>query len=202
MKTEQKQAKWRNSFFILLGFNLIIIVVILYGLLSPTPKPETIQDVIPSETNNATFVVHTTAEDVSEFINAYIKDLLAEEAYQYSVVLQKDVQIRGELPFFGSTFPLLIILEPHVLADGNLLLKQKSLSLGKLNLPNKQAMKYVANLLEIPDWVVINPSREEIVVHVTEIKTKSNLQLAIEQFDLRANEITIKIGIPFHSNEG
>lgn len=202
MKMEQKQAKWRNSFIILLALNLIIIVVISYGLFAPIPKQDLVKDIIPPETDHVTFVVQTTTDDVSEIVNAYLETLLAEENYRYYVTLNEDVQIQGDLPFFAATVPFHIVLEPLVLDNGNLLLKQKSLSLGQFNLPNQQAMKYVAGLLEVPEWVVIDPSKEEVAVQITDMKTKNNIRLYMEQFDLMTNEITLKIGLPLNTLSG
>lgn len=202
MHTELKQTKWRNSFFFLLLLNILIFGMIGYGLLAPVPKQETVKEVIPPKTETAKFTVSTTTEDVSDMVNAYLAELLAEENYQYTIVLQENVQIRGNLPIFGASVPLLIVLEPHVLENGNLLLKQKSLSLGKFSLPNQQAMKYVTSLLEIPEWVVVKPDQEEIVIQLTEMTTKSNLRLAIERFDLQTNDIIMKVSMPLDSAKG
>ena len=123
--------------------------------------------------------------------------VLSNTEHQFSINLDEDVQLFGELPVFSSTVPLLAHFEPIVQDNGDLVLKQKSISVGQLKLPNKKIMKYIDDYLPTPEWVIIDPSKEEVYVKITEMDIKSNFRIAVEQFDVEANNIAFKIEVPY-----
>ncbi len=149
--------------------------------------------------NSSQFVVRTTKQNLNNLVNAYLDKLLAGTNHHYTIHLDEDVQLLGELPLFSSTVPLLIHLEPIVQDNGDLVLKQKSISVGQLQLPNKKIMEYVAKYLPVPQWVIINPREEEIYVKVTEMEIRSNFKISVEQFDLEGNNIAFKIDVPYET---
>src|SRR5699024_1465241 len=149
--------------------------------------------------NSSQFVVRTTKQNLNNLVNAYLDKLLVNTDHVYSIHLDEDVQLFGELPLFSSTVPLLIHLEPIVQENGDLVLKQKSISVGQLQLPNKKIMQYIEKYLPVPEWVVINPKDEEIYVKVTEMEIKSNFKVGVEQFDLEANNIAFEFDVPYQT---
>src|SRR5699024_1622137 len=98
-------------------------------------------DVINDE--GSEFFVRTTKSNLNELVNAYLNKLLRNTEHRYYVILDEDVQLFGELPVFSSTVPLFINFEPLVQKNGDIVLKQKSISVGLLELPNKKIMGYV-----------------------------------------------------------
>ncbi|MBO1002122.1 YpmS family protein [Pseudogracilibacillus auburnensis] len=189
---------WKKRFLLLSVINGIVLLILALYLYSPIPKTELelAGDKYKSE-NSSEFVVRTTKQNLNNLVNAYLDKLLAGTDHHYSINLDDDVQLFGELPFFSTTVPLLIHLEPIVQENGDIVLKQKSISVGQLQLPNKKIMQYVAKYLPVPEWVVINPREEEIYVKVTEMEIKSNFKVAVEQFDLEANNLAFKINVPY-----
>lgn len=189
---------WKRRFIILAALNGLVILFLAIYLYSPIPKTELelSSDRYKVE-NSSQFIVRTTKQNLNNLVNAYLDKLLADTNHQYSINLEDDVQLFGELPLFSTTVPLLINLEPIVQENGDLVLKQKSISVGQLQLPNKKIMQYVSKYLPVPDWVVINPREEEIYVKITEMEIKSNFKVEVEQFDLEANNIAFKINVPY-----
>lgn len=178
---------------------MIIIFLALY-LYSPIPKKEL--DIASKQyesENSSQFVVRTTKQNLNNLVNAYLDKLLVNTDHVYSIHLDEDVQLFGELPLFSSTVPLLIHFEPIVQENGDLVLKQKSISVGQMQLPNKKIMQYVEKYLPTPEWVIINPRDEEVYVKVTEMDIKSNFKIAVEQFDVEANNIAFKIEVPYRT---
>lgn len=202
MMTKQitNNKKWKKRFIILGTLNGLIILVLAFYLYSPIPRTEIelAGEQYKSE-NSSDFVVRTTKQNLNNLVNAYLDKLLAGTDHHYTINLDDDVQLFGELPLFSSTVPLLIHLEPIVQKNGDIVLKQKSISVGQLQLPNKKIMQYVSKYLPMPEWVVINPSDEEIYVKVTEMEIKSNFKIAVEQFDLEANNLAFKINVPYQT---
>lgn len=191
---------WKKRFIILSVINGIVLLFLAIYLYSPIPKTELELASEEYKTENSSqFVVRTTKQNLNNLVNAYLDKLLANTNHQYSINLDEDVQLFGELPFFSTTVPLLIHLEPIVQDNGDLVLKQKSISVGQLQLPNKKIMQYVSKYLPVPDWVIINPREEEIYVEVTGMEIRSNFKVEVEQFDLEANNIAFKINVPYET---
>lgn len=191
---------WKKRFIILSTINGIILLFLAIYLYSPIPKTEIEQAGEQyKQENSSQFVVRTTKQNLNNLVNAYLDKLLAGTNHQYTINLEDDVQLLGELPLFSSTVPLLIHLEPIVQENGDIVLKQKSISVGQLQLPNKKIMQYVAKYLPVPEWVIINPRDEEIYVKVTEMEIRSNFKISVEQFDLEGNNIAFKINVPYET---
>ena len=196
----KKNKVWKKRFYLLLAINGIIIIGLAVYLYSPIPKKEL--DIASKQyesENSSQFVVRTTKQNLNNLVNAYLDKLLVNTDHVYSIHLDEDVQLFGELPLFSSTVPLLIHFEPIVQKNGDLVLKQKSISVGQLQLPNKKIMQYVEKYLPTPEWVIINPRDEEVYVKVTEMEIKSNFKIAVEQFDIEANNIAFKIEVPYRT---
>src|SRR5699024_9317139 len=100
---------------------------------------------------------------------------------------------------FSTTVPLSIHLEPEVQDNGDLVLRQKSISIGLLKLPNKKIMEYLKKYMPTPEWVTIDPKREEIYVAIAEMDIKSNFQVGVEQFNLDENLLSFRINVPYQT---
>lgn len=158
----------------------------------PTPEHYTSKE-------QSEFMIHTTKQNLNELINAYIDKMLARSNHNYQISLEEDVHLLGDIPVFSSTVPLSIHLDPIVQENGDLILRQKSISIGLLKLPNKKIMEYLKKYLPMPEWVIIDPKKEEIYVAISEMDIRSNFQVSIEQFDLDKNLLSFKINVPYQT---
>lgn len=196
---EQKQNVWKRLFFILLALNVVSFLIIILLVFWPASYSEPRQARTLDEQNGSEFIVRTTKQNLNELVNAYMDKFLQGTNHKYSVSLDKDVHLIGELPVFSTTVPLSIHLEPIVQDNGDIALKQKSISIGLLQLPNKKIMEYIKKYLTMPDWVNVHPDQEEIYVAVSEMDIKSNFQVSVEHFDLDANNLAFKIYVPYQT---
>lgn len=198
--SKQTNKNWKKRFYVLIMINAIILFILAVYLYTPIPKKEfeIASEQYKSE-ESSKFVVRTTKQNLNNLVNAYLDQVLSNTQVEFSVNLDEDVQLFGELPVFSSTVPLLAHFEPIVQDNGDLVLKQKSISVGQLKLPNKKIMKYIDDYLPTPEWVIIDPSQEEVYVKITEMDIKSNFKVAVEQFDVEANNIAFEIEIPFRT---
>lgn len=194
---KKKKNSWKRLFFMLFGLNLIVIIAIIaliFWPVSETDNSYTNEDI---SQQSSEFVVRTTKQNLNELINAYINKLLEGSNHHYKVSLKEDVHLQGELPVFSTTVPLSLHLEPFVQENGDVVLKQNSISIGLLQLPNQKIMEYMKKYLPMPKWVTINPEDEEIYVAVTDMKIKSNFHVGVEHLDLGANNLAFKIKVPY-----
>jgi uncharacterized protein YpmS len=196
---KNKKNKWKRNFFALLRINVIVLLIIVLLIFWPV-NPNT----VPFSEHDAThesseFIIRTTKKNLNELINAYMYEYLKDSKHQYRVSLEEDVHLIGELPVFSTTLPIQVHLEPIVQDNGDVILKQKSISLGLMELPNKKIMEYMDKYLPVPKWVSINPEEEEIYVAVTQMEIKSNFRVSVEHMDLEANNLAFKLKVPYET---
>ncbi len=191
--------KWKRPFFILLGFNILLLLIVAGLIFWPVSESDysAIQSDIPH--GSSEFIVRTTKENLNELVNAYIEQLVSGTQHNYRVELDEDVHLIGELPVFSSTVPLSVHFEPIVQENGDLILQQRSISVGLLELPNQRIMEYMKRYLPMPEWVSINPAEEEIYVAVTDMEIRSNFVVGVENIDLEGNNLAFKINVPYRT---
>src|SRR5699024_1228468 len=164
--------KWKRSFYCLLYINLAILFTLVILIFSPIPETKRPIASDTSKQESSEFVVRTTKKNLDELVNASIEKLLSGTTHQYRISLDDDVHLLGELPVFSTTVPLSVHLVPFVQDNGDIVLRQKSISVGLLELPNKKIMQYMQKYLPVPNWVTIDPKNEEIHVAVSQMDIK------------------------------
>ena len=198
-KQRLKRNKWKKAFYSLLIFNGIVFVVLLALLFGPVPENKAPVRHERGDQESSEFIIRTSKQNLNNLVNAYIEQLLGDSDHYYRISLDEDVHLIGELPVFSTTVPLSVHFEPLVQDNGDLILKQKSISVGLLELPNKKIMEYMADLLPMPEWVTVNPQEQEIYVAVTDMDIRSNFHVAVETIDLEANNLAFRLKIPYET---
>jgi uncharacterized protein YpmS len=196
---KRKKNKWKRYFIALLLLNvsvLLIIVLLIFWPVSQSNMPFTEHE---ATHESSEFIIRTTKKNLNELVNAYMYEYLKDSKHQYRVSLEDDVHLIGELPIFSTTVPVQVHLDPIVQENGDVILKQKSISLGLMELPNKKIMEYLDKYMTFPKWVSINPEEEEIYVAVTQMEIKSNFRVSVEQMDLEANNLAFKLKVPYET---
>ena len=191
--------KWRAGFFGLLIFNGLILLILLVLIFWPVSNNEFPPNTMIDEQESSEFYIQTTKQNLNNLVNAYIEKLLEGTEHHYRILLEDDVHLMGELPVFSSTVPLSVRFEPIEQANGDLILQQKSISVGLLELPNKKIMEYMDRFLPMPEWVTIDPDSQEIYVAVTDMELQGNFDVAVHHMDLEANNITMKLVVPYET---
>jgi uncharacterized protein YpmS len=193
------KSKWKKLFYSLLAINIVVVVILLALIFWPVPDASYPENEATSQDESSEFVVRTTKQNLNDLINAYTDQLLKGTSHHYRIELDEDVHLIGELPVFSTSVPLSAHLEPLVQENGDIILKQKSISIGLLELPNQKIMEYIGKYLPMPDWVTVNPKEEEIYVAVTEMDIRSNFEVGVEHIDLEANNLAFRIRIPYQT---
>lgn len=194
-----KNKKWKRLFYTLVVVNGAIIVSLIILIFWPVAKVHIPASEGSEDGQSTEFTVRTTKENLNDLVNAYLDKLLKNSKHQYSISFDEDVHLEGELPVFSTTVPLSVHLEPEVEPNGDVVLKQKSISVGMLELPNKKIMEYLKKYLPMPKWVTVDPKEEEIYVAVTDMDIKSNFDVKLEHIDLEKNNLAFKISVPYRS---
>ncbi|WP_404403387.1 YpmS family protein [Jeotgalibacillus malaysiensis] len=186
---------WKVMFFTLLAVILIGTAIIGYLLLRPVEGEQANASPGTPPESRAEFEVITNREDLTIVANRFIEEELG-GSIDYSVLFDDRVKLNGEIPIFSTSIDFQMSFEANALENGNLLLTQESLSLGAIDLPVSSVLKFIDDSYEFPEWVVMEPQNQQIVVQVTEIDVAQGLNVKTNQFNLEEDEISFSIYVP------
>ncbi|MFB4163231.1 YpmS family protein [Alteribacillus sp. JSM 102045] len=188
--------KW---LFITLSIVNIGVIIWLYLLFNSTPAEPIFPQRESVEETDVEFSIVTDRDNLNQLINRYLDELSEGERASYSVELDSKVRLKGSVRAFNQQIPATVVLEPVVQENGDLVLQQESISLGKLQLPNRQVLGYIKKNYEMPEWIEVNPKREDIYVAVTDISNNQNIEVKAEQFNLTNDRISFSVHTPYES---
>ncbi|MDQ0217964.1 DUF2140 family protein [Peribacillus cavernae] len=189
-----KSLKWKFLFFGLLAVNLFAIFTVVFLAALPVEDEKIRRSV--SREEDIQFEINTNKNDLNKLINQYLAKEGMTGPIHYEVYLTNDVELFGTLPIFGKEMELKMTFEPKALENGDLVLRQKSISLGQMNLPVSYVLNFVNERYKTPDWVSIQPNDESIYVSLQNMKLKSDVRVKTERFDLKNDNITFLLTVP------
>lgn len=186
---------WRMAFIILLLLNIAAVAAFFFLITSPADdfeiQPEAVSDV-PVGHN---LTVQATKADFEGLANSYIQQEMANAPVPLSLAVGDDVGLSTEVDIFSITLPILLKFEPFVQEDGNLLLKQKSIEVGMLDIPAETALKLLRDSVELPGFMEVFPAEEEVLLKLTELPIDNGISVKAEAFDLKEDDIRLQVTI-------
>ena len=190
-----KGQKWKKLFFLLLGINLIIVVFLIIVINSTKEDDQYIPHQIDTNAH-VPFKIQTDKEDLNQVINHYLEKEGLTGPIDYWVNLDDEVELYGTMPVFSQEIQLKLTFEPVALDNGDILLQQKSISVGKLQLPVSYVLKFVRDKYKLPEWVTIQPNKERIYVSLQKMKLKSDIHVKVDEFNLNNDDIRFTLLVP------
>lgn len=187
--------KWKTGFLLLVGLNLLSALILLLLILIPSTDEENIQLKEPSS-DNVAFQVQTNKNDLNRLINHYLEKEADGSPIEYQVHLRDEVELYGVMPFFSQQLNMKLTFEPEALENGDLVLKQKSISIGSLDLPVSYVLKFISENYKLPEGVVIRPNDKQVYVNMQQLKLKSDFKIKANRFDLKNDDIEFTIQVP------
>ncbi|UTI41435.1 YpmS family protein [Niallia sp. RD1] len=185
--------KWKVAFLTLVGVLVVCIIFLAIMIFKPVEKSPIIKK---KEREEVPFAVTTNREDLTKLINHYLEKEGLNGPIHYEINIADQVELYGTLPIFNTDIQMKLSFEPIALENGDLLLKQKEISIGQLPLPVSYVMNFIANQYKFPEWVDINPEDEEIYVHLTKMDLKNGMLIEAKTFDLEQNIIQFNLLLP------
>ncbi|RWZ58831.1 DUF2140 family protein [Halobacillus fulvus] len=187
--------KWRTSFLVLAIVNVGIILWLLSLIFWPSAY--TIVNVDQEKNSSeAEFTIVSTKENLEQLTNEYLEELSTQTVFNYSISLDRNVTLTGNIRAFDREIPISMELNPVVQENGDIILEQERISLGQLPLPNKKVLEFVKDNYKFPEWVIVNPNEENIYVAVTQMNTSSNFDVRVERFNLNTNQLAFRVSVP------
>ena len=139
--------------------------------------------------------IKTNKQDLNRVINHYLEKELS-STYDYQVLLTDQVELYGAIPIFNEELNVKLTFEPKPLENGDLELQQKNMSIGNLSLPPSLVLKFIQNSYSLPEWIMIQPSKEKIYVSLNTFKLKSNFKVLVDEFNLKDDDIRFSLQLP------
>ncbi|MEH7437091.1 YpmS family protein [Neobacillus drentensis] len=187
--------KWKIGFLLLLGINLLIAIIMLSLIMMPTSNKESSKQKDLKE-DHVSFHVKSNKNDLNRLINHYLKEEAADSPIEYQVVLGDEVELYGTIPFFSEELNMKLTFVPEALKNGDLVLKQKSMAIGRLHLPIAYVLSFISDNYKLPRGVDIRPDDHLVYVHMQQLKLKSDLKIKADKFDLKKDDIAFTILVP------
>ncbi|MFJ7745876.1 YpmS family protein [Peribacillus sp. NPDC097295] len=187
-------VKWKTLFITLLALNILVIFTILILINLPAKDKEMKPAV--SQEEDIQFQIHTNREDLTRLINQYLDKEGLTGLMHYEVYLKDEVELYGKMPFFNREVEMKLTFEPIAQKNGDLVLKQKSISIGQMNLPVSYVMNLINERYKMPEWVTINPNEENIYVSLQDMELKSDVRVKANEFDLKNDDISFLLTVP------
>lgn len=129
-------------------------------------------------------------------INSYIAKEKGDTPIDYYVNLKDDVELTGKLDLFSTSVHFNMTFEPKALKNGDIVLKQKGMSLGELHLPPSYVLKIAQESYHFPDWVRIFPNQKMIYVSTKRMNLKNNVSIRVNEFNLPKDRISFTLLVP------
>lgn len=186
---------WRTLFIILAAINVLAIIGLIFYVTIP-PK-----DFISYEAEQRpyadgnTLTVRTSKADFEGIANTYIQDAMKDQPIPLTLSVEDDVSLSTELQVFSMALPILLKFEPHVQEDGNLLLEQKSVNIGMLDIPPESALKLLRDSVTLPEFMEVNPKAEEVLLRLSDIPLDDGISVRAEAFNLEEDDIRLRVNI-------
>ncbi|MFC7391675.1 YpmS family protein [Scopulibacillus cellulosilyticus] len=187
--------KWKAAFFSLLALVIIIIVIaagFFFSFLAIGGETQNIHN-DAKKYSRPIFTVQADKDQLDNLVNNEIQKHQTGNLTYY-VNMDKDVQVNGSLGVLGTSMPFSISFDP-VVKNGDVILKEKKVKLGKFNLPDKQVLKFINFGTKLPDWVIVQPDKRQIYINVTKIPLNKDIDfyLKAKQIQLSKNKIVFEL---------
>ncbi|TCP29278.1 uncharacterized protein YpmS [Scopulibacillus darangshiensis] len=185
--------KWKTAFFTLIIIILIVVIAIIgtfIGLVgSPSTSPNVKNDA--PHVDSPIFMVQASKRHLSDMVNNELQKHQS-GTLTYNVDFDKDVTLYGYLGLLGLDIPFNMSFSP-VVKNGDIILKEKSVHLGRISLPEEEVLKFIKKGTELPDWVIIQPDKKQIYVNLTKMKLKDRFYLKAKKINLSENDIEFNV---------
>lgn len=185
---------WRKGFFVLLACNLLVVGLLVVLINWPVKDQEMMYK--KSKEKGIGIQVHTTRKELNHLIHQYLANEGLTGTFDYEVYITDSVELHGKMPFFDREVDLTVSFTPIAQKNGDILLQQKEISIGELNLPVTYVMNFINKRYQTPDWVTIQPEKQSIYVSLQDLKWKSDVRVKAKEFDLEHDDISFLLTVP------
>lgn len=188
--------KWKMLFIVLLLINISVVGLLITLIMLPADENEPIALLKDNRSDGVEFYIKSNKSDLNTIIDQYVETEIPKNGIAYKVILHDEVELYGTIKVFSQDVQMRLTFEPEALQNGDLILNQKSISIGQLNLPVPYVLRFVADRYTLPSWVTIQPNDELVYVSLQKMNLKSGLKVKVNKFDLKNDDILFTLIFP------
>lgn len=198
-KTEVKNINWwKWAFFCLVAVILIGCGIVINKATAPSPNITVTKPVKPSDSS---VTVELNKKQVNALAANYLNEFLKGQKVRYDFIVgDKYATLTGNTKFLGANVRFAINFIPERLRDENVLLRAKGLTVGRLNIPIKFVMGYIAKNYDIPKWVTINPSKKTVLLDLNRYSKHRSLKYSAQEINMAAGQFKFLITVPTNNH--
>ena len=191
---KKKTNYWKWAFIILVLLIIVTCGTILVKATAPAPQAEMTQT---TKANNSSQVVELNRKQVNELSANYLDNYLKDNKIKYNFMVgDKYATLVGDTKFLGAKVRFAINFIPERTSQGNVLLRAKGLSVGRLNIPIKFVMGYIAKNYKIPKWVSINAQKKTVLLDLNRYSKHRQLKYSAQEINMESGQLKFLITVP------
>ena len=188
--------KWKIAFFVLL-FILILVGGIIYWKVFAVSASAPIEETPLNMEEKRTLQVQTTREDFEAIANTYMQRAIPKDTpIDVDLRVENEIILSGEVPFFTSLIPVSLYFDPVPTEEGNLMLNQTKLEVGRLNVSPRAVLKVIRDTESLPKWMEVQPKEERIFIHLDRIPFANGIEVRVNNIDLPNDHIQLDVAVP------
>lgn len=191
---KKKINYWKWAFIILVLLIIVTCGTILVKATARAPQAEMTQT---TKANNSSLVVELNRKQVNALSANYLDNYLKDNKIKYNFMVgDKYATLVGDTKFLGAKVRFAINFIPERTSQGNVLLRAKGLSVGRLNIPIKFVMGYIAKNYKIPKWVSINAQKKTVLLDLNRYSKHRQLKYSAQEINMESGQFKFLITVP------
>lgn len=189
-KSKRSINKWKIAFFVVIGI-IIGALVFLCIRITADREPGLSNKMAEIVQSDASFQIEVNRMQANAIANKFLMDFQENSPVKYEFILEKQALLTGNFVFLGEDIKFYLYFTPSVLENGDLKLKASSVSVGRLEIPKSEILKYVKNNYKLPDWVEVDSVNDSVVLHLSQMQTKNGMSFTLQEIDLVNDKIRL-----------
>lgn len=195
-RTTAKHNGWKWAFFILLAVIVIVIGGFWHAVHVPSSTANQVETTKPVK-SQASFYVELNRKQVNAIVNSYLTRLQKGQSVKYRFIIGKKYgTVTGRAKLLNTPVQFAVNFVPEKLSDGNVMLHARGMEIGRLNLPMKFVLGYIANHYKMPKWVSINANKKTVLLDLNKYSKNKTMHYSADAIDMSTGTFRFLISIP------
>ncbi|MDR3190657.1 MAG: YpmS family protein [Lactobacillaceae bacterium] len=177
------------------GVGLTVVLFVILGVvLIFMPQDWHKQTETKAQLGNAAFEVSVTRKEMNALVEQYLNnDPKLKNKIRFEMGTE-DMMVFGTQKMLGQNVDLGIRMDPTVTKQGNIKLTAKSIAVGQLPLPVSYIMKMLDSMVDLPNWMTVNPQAKTILIDLGKTPEVSGIRVKAITINPQKNQFIFRGG--------
>lgn len=194
VKINRPVNRWKWAFTVLLAVIVLATGIVINRVTAPAQTPAVTRK---ADIGDTSMTVELNRHQVNALAANYLNRFLRGQQVKYTFIVgQQYATLAGDTKFLGAKIRFALNFIPERQKNGNVLLRAKGLSIGRLNLPVKIVMGYIAKNYNVPKWVKIDAKKKTILLDLNQYSAKRSLKYSAQEINMAQGRFKFLITVP------